>query len=133
MFSQHHGGCIVDGGVYWSRRAMEFVPVPPSGGTLPGGNEDAYVRTPILLVLVLAPVMGLAFAMFLPLSGILAVGRIVGRGFVGAVAPSRTGRVAYAAAEAAAAGGAARQGSFAEDNKLIMMASEIVERRFQGR
>ncbi len=133
MFSQHHGGSIVDGGIYWSRRAMEFVPVPASGGTLPGGHEDVYVRTPILLVLVLGPLMGLAFAMFLPLSGILGVAGIVAGRLVGAVAPGRTRRVAVALAEAAPAGVAARLGTIGEDGKLISAANEIAEREWQRR
>ncbi len=130
MFSQHHGGTIVDGGIYWSRRAMEFVPVPASGGTLPGGHEDAYIRTPILLVLLLGPMMGLAFAMFLPLSGILGVVGIVAGRLYGAVTPGLTRRVAVASAEAAPAGVAARSGSV-DDGKLISMASEIAERKWQ--
>ncbi len=131
MFSQHHGGSIVDGGIYWSRRAMEFVPVPASGGTLPGGYEDAYVQTPVLLVLVLGPLMGLAFAMFLPLSGILGIGGMVAGRLVGAVAPGRTRRVALASLEPAPAGVAARLGTAGEDGKLIGMASEIAERKWQ--
>lgn len=132
MFSQHHGGSIVDGGIYWSRRAMEFVPVPASGGTLPGGHEDAYVRAPVFLVLVLAPVMGLVFALFLPLSGIVGGGRIVARRLFGAVAPDPTRRAAVAPAEAVPAGAAAGPVTIGEGRKLISMANEIAEKEWQG-
>lgn len=133
MFSQHRGGSIVDGGIYWNRRELEFVPVPASGGTLPGGHEDTYVQTPVLLVLVLGPLMGLAFAMFLPLSGILGVGGIVAGRLVGAVAPGRTRRVAVASAEMAPAGVSARLGTLGEDGKLISIANEIAEKEWQRR
>ncbi len=133
MFSQHQGGSIVDGGIYWSRRAMEFIPVPASGGTLPGGREDAYFRTPILLVLVLGPIMGLAFAIFLPLSGILGAAGILAGRLVGAVAPGRTKRVAVTPAEAVLAGAVARAGRIGEGGKLLSIANEIAEKEWQGR
>ena len=133
MFSQHNGGSIVEGGIYWSRRAMEFVPVPASGGTLPGGHEDTYVRTPVLLVLVLGPVMGLAFAIFLPLSGILGAAGIVAGRLVGTQRPAQARRADVVPAEAALARAAAGRGTIGEDGKLISMANEIAEKEWQGR
>lgn len=73
------GGTKVGPGFYWRREAWEIVPVSAPGGLLPGGHEERYVRVPALAMLALAPVMGGAFAVFLPFIGFAMVMREVGR------------------------------------------------------
>ena len=63
------GGDEVRGGFYWNRREWEACMVPKEGGTLRGTPDDAYLRLPLLAVLALAPLMGAAYAMFLPFIG----------------------------------------------------------------
>ena len=71
MLTKVSGGETVRGGVYWSLKDGEFVCVPKGGGKLEGGSEHKYIKAPLPVVLCVGPIMGLAFAMFLPLSGIL--------------------------------------------------------------
>jgi hypothetical protein len=63
------GGETVKAGFYWHAAGWEIVPVSGQGGPLPGTHEDRYVRVPTLGMLVLAPVMGGLFVVFLPLIG----------------------------------------------------------------
>ena len=71
MISRHRGGETVRSGVYWCRSTGEFVSIPGEWGRLGGGPDDHYLRSPAPVVLIAGPLMGLAFAVFLPLSGLL--------------------------------------------------------------
>ena len=64
------GGEAVKAGFYWNRGKMGAEVIPAAGGTLPGTNETVYNRIPWPVLLVVAPVMGGAFAMFLPFLGL---------------------------------------------------------------
>lgn len=80
----YKGGDTVKAGFYWNRGAWGAEVVPAEGGTLPGAPATAFVRIPWPLLLVIAPVMGGAFAMFLPFLGVallvqFAWARIMGR------------------------------------------------------
>ncbi|HYT67342.1 MAG TPA: hypothetical protein VEL51_13030 [Vicinamibacterales bacterium] len=68
--TKYTGGETVSAGFYWNGGAWGVELVPAEGGMLPGGNGAVYVRVPWPLLLVIAPVMGGAFAMFLPFIGI---------------------------------------------------------------
>ncbi len=63
------GGTLVKGGYYWNMRSWSVVDVPKEGGLLPGGAETRYLAVPWPLLLVLLPVMGGLFVVFLPLIG----------------------------------------------------------------
>ena len=63
------GGEKVGAGFYWNVRELEAEIVPPGGGVLKGTGEDAYVRLPLLVVLIVAPIMGAVYAFFLPFIG----------------------------------------------------------------
>ena len=80
----HRGGEAVKAGFYWHAEDWEVVPVPGKGGALPGTAADRYVRLPALGMVLLAPVMGGLFVMFLPLIGIALLlahlARLGGRG-----------------------------------------------------
>jgi hypothetical protein len=46
---------------------------------LPGQRNERYFKVPVLAMLALAPAMGAALVMFLPLMGFVMVGRELGR------------------------------------------------------
>jgi len=64
------GGQAVRAGFYWNPAEWEFVTIDGKPGrVLPGESERRYFRVPVLLMLVLAPVMGGLFVVFLPVIG----------------------------------------------------------------
>lgn len=78
--TRYTGGSDVKAGFYWNRGRWAAEIVPAEGGTLPGGEEVQYVRVPWPVLLVVAPLMGGAFAIFLPFIGIaMLVGFLTGR------------------------------------------------------
>ena len=79
------GGDAAEPGFYWSRRRWEIVSVDAGGHRLEGGPADSYVKLPAAAALALAPLMGGAFAMFLPLIGFVLVFRELGARMVRAV------------------------------------------------
>ncbi|MBI2216899.1 MAG: hypothetical protein HYU51_06335 [Candidatus Rokubacteria bacterium] len=73
----HRGGSTVKGGFYWNVKAWSLHPLSGERGVLPGGEELRYVKVPALLLLVLAPVMGGLYVMFLPCIGFVLVFRFL--------------------------------------------------------
>jgi hypothetical protein len=67
--TRQRGGTWVAPGYYWNAAGWEMATIPKGGGVLPGAAEDRYVRVPPVALLVLAPTMGLLFAIFLPFIG----------------------------------------------------------------
>lgn len=63
------GGDNVKAGFYWNLREWEATIIPREGGVLKGAEEARYVRVPLPVLLVIAPLMGAAYAMFLPFIG----------------------------------------------------------------
>ena len=66
----YNGGDTVKAGFYWHQARWAAEVVPAAGGVLPGDSTAAYRRIPWPALLVVAPVMGGAFAMFLPFIGL---------------------------------------------------------------
>ena len=91
------GGTKVPAGFYWRKAGWELVTLSGEGGVLPGAGDERYVKVPVLAMLALAPAMGAALVMFLPLMGFVMAGREIvrkvrstaGRRRVAAVAPAR--------------------------------------------
>ena len=145
MITGHVGGEVVKGGIYWSMNAGELVSVPNEGGRLAGNPQSRYLRAPLPVVLVVGPIMGLAFALFLPLSGLLVLVPFLAGKARGAVAPS----AAHAAAGASLQPGVsyleprprnlppapaeAEDPEGAEQGRLVDLVKEIAERRWQDR
>ena len=75
----HTAGTAVKPGFYWNRRAWELVTVTAEEKTLGGGGLDEFWRVPTLVMLVVAPVMGMAYVMFLPFIGFALVFQHAGR------------------------------------------------------
>ena len=67
MVKKYSGGAFVPGGTYFSTKGWEFIAVPQEGDFLEGEGVT-YYRFPLLLVLVLGPLAGLAFVLFLPVA-----------------------------------------------------------------
>ncbi len=63
------GGTAVGSGYYWNLGKWEVIPVEKHGGQLPGGRGDKFLRIPVLAVLMLLPVLGGLFVVFLPVIG----------------------------------------------------------------
>jgi hypothetical protein len=68
--TKYNGGDTVKAGFYWNQGKLGAEVIPAEGGTLPGAAEMTYTRIPWPALLVIAPVMGGAFAMFLPFLGL---------------------------------------------------------------
>ena len=68
-FERRRGGEAVKFGFYWNVAEWEAQVVPAAGGTLIGDTGTRYVRLPLLALLVVAPLMGAAYAMVLPFIG----------------------------------------------------------------
>ena len=69
------GGTRMQPGSYWRRAGWEIVTLSGKGGVLPGGRDARYLKGPVLGMLLLAPAMGAALVMFLPLMGFVMAGR----------------------------------------------------------
>jgi len=52
-------------GTYWSTKTFEMVQIAQEGDCLPAGNGK-FIRAPLALMLLVAPITGLAFVLFLP-------------------------------------------------------------------
>jgi hypothetical protein len=65
----HTGGTKVGSGFYWSMGAWDMTMVPAEGGLLPGGTDRTYTRIPTFLFLLMAPIMGALYVVFLPFVG----------------------------------------------------------------
>ena len=88
------GGTAVKNGFYWNLGKWEMTMVPKQGGILPGGSDDRYLKVPVVALLVVAPLMGAAYAMFLPFIGFAMLFMFLGKK---AFAMGRSGAVDVAA------------------------------------
>lgn len=104
-------GTLVKGGFYFNRDKMDLIAVSGKEGMLPGADGQRYLRVPVLAVLLLAPLLGGLFVMFMPFIGFALVfqhlGRLMlsgvkraGRGLLFVVTPSwRPGEAYFAGKE----------------------------------
>jgi hypothetical protein len=83
----------VEPGLYLNVRTFRLTTVERLG-PLPGTENDKFRRVPMLLMLAAAPLVGLAYVIFLPLIGFVAVGALAGGKVVqfAAVAADHAGR-----------------------------------------
>lgn len=73
------GGSEAQPGFYWNVADWQIVTVEREPRALPGGSEQEYLRVPAPAMLLVAPVLGLSFVVFLPFVGFALVARQVGR------------------------------------------------------
>jgi hypothetical protein len=64
------GSSRVPGGFYFNQKSWDLVTVSGKAGALPGTTSDQYLKVPLLLMLLGAPVFGATLVMFLPFVGI---------------------------------------------------------------
>jgi hypothetical protein len=76
MFSK--GGNIVAAGTYWNVSTGARVDIDKEG-MLPGDGKAMYVKVPGILMLLMAPILGLVFAVSLPFIGIAMTMRLIGK------------------------------------------------------
>ncbi len=65
-------GGTVPSGTYWSFGSGELLRLREDG-ELPGPSSKRWIRVPALLLLLLGPILGMAFVFFLPLVGIVLI------------------------------------------------------------
>jgi hypothetical protein len=68
IFEEYGPGAFAPSGTYLNRKTWGLVQIPEGGGYLSPGEGVTYYRLPLLVVLVLGPLVGLAFILFLPLA-----------------------------------------------------------------
>ena len=73
---RHHGGDKVGKGTYWNLTNLERVDITDEA-TLPGNGKKAFYRMPAAAIIIAAPVIGLAYAAFLPFIGIAMLLKLV--------------------------------------------------------
>ena len=81
----YHGNSKVKSGYYFSTRSFGIEVVGEDGGTLPGPAEARYLAVPFPILFLLAPVIGLAFLVFLPFIGFALLGAAIVRRVTGRV------------------------------------------------
>jgi hypothetical protein len=69
---KHTGGQRVESGTYWDVMTGLRVDIDQEG-TLPGGNGSKYLKASSGAILLLGPILGLAYVVFLPIMGIVTV------------------------------------------------------------
>jgi hypothetical protein len=72
-------GSTVKGGFYFNRDKLDLVAVSGKQGTLPGSEGHRFIRIPALAMLLLAPLLGGLFVVFMPLIGFVLVFQHLGR------------------------------------------------------
>ena len=108
---QYKGGQQTQRGTYWSLKTGEFIVIPDNGGILPGEAERTYFRTPMALVIIAGPTMGLLYLIFLPLLGIVGLASFASQRLAQKVMElGRAARVAREAALAKKGGKASHKG-----------------------
>jgi hypothetical protein len=73
------GGSQVKGGFYFNLHGLRIVAVAGKTGVLAGDTSERFIRVPALAVLLLAPILGGVFVMFLPVIGFVLVGQHLAR------------------------------------------------------
>jgi hypothetical protein len=87
------GTQTVKGGYYLNVAEWELKAIDGKGGTLPGGEQDRFVRVPLAALLVIAPVLGLIFVVLLPFLGLAVVVEQAWRKTMAVVETRRAARV----------------------------------------
>jgi hypothetical protein len=138
------GGTEVRGGFYWRPAEWQIVALPGDQGVLPGTAREVFHRIPTVAMLLLAPIMGGLFVMFLPLIGFAMVLQFAARTTGAAarnaalalgatLAPSWRPGEAYLTGKGGAGGTKARGGTkeagAQPDTRLDDLEKEIDERR----
>ncbi len=91
---KHNGGDRVGKGTYWNLTNGERIDISAEG-TLPGDVKKTYYKMPAAAVIVMAPVIGLMYAAFLPFIGIAMLVKLVAQKAGGGVMELAHGGAAF--------------------------------------
>jgi hypothetical protein len=124
MRTKRIGGTAAKNGFYWNLGKWEMTMVPKQGGILPGDASQRYLRFPVLALLVVAPLMGAVYAMFLPFLGFAMLFTFLGKkalamGHSGAVDVAATMTRDWRPGEAYLASGQKKRPADAEDGDAV--------------
>ncbi len=132
-------GTRVQKGYYFSGQSWTLQPVARDGEVLAGAKGEKFLRVPLAVAFGLAPMMGAAFLMFLPVIGFYLVGSaavkpVVGMFKTSATEVAATVAPAWVPGEAHLTGEGAKkeaeaQGEPAKDEKLAALEQQIDARR----
>ena len=131
-------GTKVGPGYYWNLHRWAIAHVPAEGSTLAGEADEQFVQLSFLLVLVVAPIMGLFYVMFLPFIGFaMVLGLLAKRAAMGAkkafLALAALMHPVWRPGEAHLTGArpdeGAGRGKPQGDEELDALASEVDEKR----
>jgi hypothetical protein len=90
----NNGGHTVKAGTYWNLENGGRVQMDQEGA-LPGSGKARYIKAPVAVMLMAAPVIGLVFAVFLPFIGIAMTLNLIGKKLVEGVASAAAGSVSF--------------------------------------
>lgn len=76
---RYAGGDTVRQGFYWNAHKWEVTLIERQGGVLPGEGAERFARVPVLAMLLVAPIMGGLYVVFLPFIGVAMVADYVAR------------------------------------------------------
>jgi hypothetical protein len=130
---RYNGGTKVGGGYYFNLKSWEVANIEGKEGTLPGEAKDTFLHAPLPVLFVVAPVLGIGFAMFLPLIGfVMPVYALVKRMKAAGAEAAATMTPAWQPGEAYLAG-KPEEKKAAPKEELEKLAKEIDERRAERR
>ena len=88
------GGHTVKAGTYWNMANGSRIQMDQEG-VLPGSGQTRYIKAPVAVMLLAAPVIGLVFAVFLPFIGIVMTLNLIGKKLVESVTAAAAGSVSF--------------------------------------
>ena len=81
---RYFGNQVVKKGIYLSLKQRDFITIESESDLLPGANDERYVRIPPIAMIVLGPIMGLMYVIFLPfISFAMVLGLMARKAFLG--------------------------------------------------
>ncbi len=142
MATTYDGGAVVPSGYYFNPAQWHIEPIARDGGRLPAGN-GRWTRIPTAAALVLVPLLGATFILFLPLIGFLLVLRALAEPVIevfrssatemaATVSPGWHPGEAYFTGKRPEGAVAAEKGRTAADERLDALAREIEARRHRS-
>ena len=88
------GGHTVKAGTYWNMANGSRVQMEQEG-VLPGSGTTRYIKAPVVVMLMAAPVIGLVFAVFLPFIGIAMTLSLIGKKLATTVTEAAAGSMSF--------------------------------------
>jgi len=88
------GGHTVKAGTYWNLANGSRVQMEQEGA-LPGSGDIRYIKAPVVVMLIAAPVIGLIFAVFLPFIGIAMTLSLVGKKLASVATEATAGSMSF--------------------------------------